>query len=165
MKTLLVARHAKSSWDNDNLSDFQRPLNKRGLRVAPSMGKYLAENDLLPDVILCSTAKRAEETGNLYVEHSDYQGELQFESEFYLAPASTYIERLALLPNEIEKAMVIGHNPGLEGLVSRLTGQGATMPTAAIAIIELQVDYWSNVNGDTRGELTQFLAPKDLGFE
>lgn len=142
-KELLVMRHAKSSWADESLSDHDRPLNKRGLDNAPRMAQLLVEWELQPDLIICSTAKRARMTAQIVAEivGSD---KLPVESteEFYLAPPSTYLESLQRIADSFQRPMVVGHNPGLEGLVASFTGHDEFMATAAIAHIRFDLDNW-----------------------
>lgn len=159
MKTLLLMRHAKSSWDDSSLSDHERPLNPRGRRDAPVMGERLAESRLAPDHILCSTAKRARETAEFVVERLAPTGPLDVREGIYHA---TPRELLAAITEAGagERLLVIGHNPGLGELVERLTDDSRHMPTAAIAIIELPIEEWSEIS-NAKGRLIEFLTPKD----
>ena len=100
MKTLLLLRHAKSSWKDDTLTDHQRPLNKRGLATAPMMGQYLAEHGLLPDRIISSTAARAKHTAELIVEHSGFAGDLQFPDDLYPTSAGRCVSTLHALAGD-----------------------------------------------------------------
>ena len=134
MKTLLILRHAKSDWGNSQLSDHERPLNKRGKYDAPRMGAWLKQQDLVPELIISSTAERALTTAELVALAADFDGELRTERSFYLAGPPTYVEQLNELPNSYERVMVVGHNPGMEELVSLLTDRDRTMTTAPSGI-------------------------------
>lgn len=142
VKTLLVLRHAKSSWDNPGASDRERPLNKRGRKAASRMGALLAHKEIVPDVVLSSTAERTRETVARALEAADADPEVRFLDELYLAQALTYLEVLADLDAQVETAMVVGHNPGLEELVSGLAAKHIRYPTAALSVIRLQIDAW-----------------------
>ena len=163
MKQLLVLRHAKSSWNNPGLSDYDRPLNKRGRRAAPLMGAWIAEQGLQPDVVLCSTAVRAQETFQLVRESANWDAEVLHTADLYLAPHHTYIEYLAQLPNHIQSALVIGHNPGIESLVYAQCGEYHTMPTCALAVIQFNILSWDILHsGGTSGELQHHILVRDL---
>ncbi len=162
MKTLLILRHAKSSWDNPQLSDYDRPLNKRGKRDAPRMGKHLDEQGLIPDRILTSSAKRARKTATKVAKACGYNKKIKRLDRFYLAPPGVYIEKLQALSNKHERVMVVGHNPTMEHLVRHLTGQIERMPTAALAHIELSIQNWEEFDFSTRGTLVNLWTPKTL---
>ena len=117
MKTLLILRHAKSSWKNNALSDHDRPLNPRGQRDAPNVGKRLRNEDLIPDAILSSTAKRACQTAEAVAQESGCAGELQLSGELYGGGPEAYLEAIRNLPSAVDCALVVGHNPDLEELV------------------------------------------------
>jgi phosphohistidine phosphatase len=162
MKTLLVLRHAKSSWKEPWLADHDRPLKKRGKQDAPRMGVLIRDEGLVPDIILSSTAKRAQITARVVAENCGYDGELELTRELYLADAEMYIETLRELPPEVETAMVVGHNPGLESLVEDLTGEWARMPTAALAQIALPIDSWDELDLDDQGKLVSLWRPREV---
>ncbi|MFT5523713.1 MAG: phosphohistidine phosphatase, partial [Pirellulaceae bacterium] len=154
MKTLLVLRHAKSSWTTPGQSDHERPLNQRGLAAAPRMGQLLVEQQIVPESILCSTAQRAVQTGDLVADACDFRGKLVHESQLYLAPPSVYIEQLQQVNNEIQLIMVIGHNPGLEDLVGFLCDEpNFAMPTAALAELHLDISEWRKLGLRTKAKL------------
>jgi len=162
MKTLLVMRHAKSSWKEAEQADEQRPLNKRGQRDAPRMGRLLRETGLVPQAILISTAERARQTALAAAEASGFEGEIQFESSLYAAPAENYLALLHTLPAELQIVMVIGHNPGVEALVAELTGEDEHLSTAAIARLELPIERWADLNSQTEARLETIWRPREL---
>jgi phosphohistidine phosphatase len=162
MKTLLLLRHAKSSWDDPEQADHDRPLNRRGQRDAPRMGQLLADEHLLPDLILCSSARRAQETAAKVVESSGCEGQLQIRGDLYQASPATMIEALAAVPREAHRVMVIGHNPGLEETLALLTGRQERLPTAALAQIALKIVNWRDLKPGTRGELVALWQPREL---
>ena len=162
MKLLLVLRHAKSSWNHPELADHDRPLNKRGKRDAPRMGELLREEDMLPDLILRSSAERARTTGDLVSEASGYEGEIRVVRDLYAHFAGAYLDTLSALDEPYERVMVIGHNPGLEELVEGMTGDWVRMPTAALAVIRLPIKDWSELSEETQGELANLWRPKEL---
>ncbi|MFQ5421901.1 MAG: histidine phosphatase family protein [Anaerolineae bacterium] len=163
MKTLLVLRHAKSSWNNANLTDFERPLNKRGKRDAPRMGEWLKKRDLTPDLIITSSAERALQTAEAVALAAGYEGELQVTRQLYLAEPATYLLMLSELEDRYGRVLVVGHNPGVEDLVELFTDEWERMPTAALAQIELPIDSWADLDVDLMGELKNLWYPKELG--
>jgi len=162
MKTLYLLRHAKSSWDDPDLKDFDRPLNGRGLKAAPRMGSYIRKEKILPDIILSSPAFRAKQTTTLVCEAAGLTGvEIDFDERIYEASAQRLFEIVAGLKDGVDAAMMVGHNPGFEELLAALTGESKRMPTAALACIELNVKKWSDVSANS-GKLKWLVKPKDL---
>ena len=162
MKYLLILRHAKSSWKDTSVSDHARPLNKRGKKAAPRMGKLLYEEDLVPDIILSSTALRARDTADLVAEASGFAGEITFLDDFYHAWPSDYLDGLRSLSNDIKLPMIVGHNPGMEMLLDVLTGELERFPTAALAYVQLPIDDWSQLRDEIEGELLNLWLPRAL---
>lgn len=162
MKELLVLRHAKSSWKDLSLRDFDRPLNKRGKMDAPRMGKLLAEQDLVPDLIITSAAVRARLTAEAVAETSGYDEEIFETSELYMAMPEDYIAVLNHVQDSNTLVMVVGHNPGIEDLIEDLTGEWYRMPTAALAHIQLDIDSWQSLDAESEGELVNNWYPKEL---
>jgi phosphohistidine phosphatase len=161
MKTLLIMRHAKSSWKQAGLADDQRPLNKRGRRDAPRMGQILREVDLVPEVVISSTAVRAQQTAAAAAEASGFTGEIQSDASLYAAPAEAYLARLRQLPPQPQVVLIVGHNPGMDSLLQGLTGQDEHMPTGAIARIDLPIERWADLSQDTPGKLESFWRPRE----
>lgn len=162
MKTLLILRHAKSSWEDAGLKDHDRPLNPRGVRDAPRMGRLIVELDLVPDLILSSTAVRARSTAELVAEELEPTPEIEDVRALYFAAADDYLEVLREHAGDAERVMVVGHNPSLTTLVTRLTNALERMPTAALAHVELDIDDWAELDKDTPGELIDVWRPKEL---
>lgn len=162
MKRLLLLRHAKSSWDNDRLSDHERPLNERGVKDAPKMGKVLKREGLTPDVIVSSSAARAAATAELVALATDFEGSLSYTDRLYLAPPSVYLALARELSDSITCALLVGHNPGIEDLVRVLAGHDERMPTAALAHFELPIESWSELGTDTQAVLRAVWRPKEL---
>ncbi len=160
MKTLYIMRHAKSSWDHPSLSDFERPLNGRGKNAAPFMGGLIRRRDLLPEVILCSPARRALSTAKLVKQGGALNADILFDERIYEASPNNLRQVVAELDDTFSSAMLIGHNPGIEGFIRYLTNELEPMPTAAVAVIELDVEKWSEVN-DGCGELKTVIRPRD----
>lgn len=162
MKTLLVLRHAKSSWEDTELKDHERPLNPRGVRDAPRMGQLLAAEALVPDLVLASTAVRAVSTAELAMGVIEDAPEIEGTRDLYLASPHDCLEVIEARGGDAERLMVVGHNPGITALVTRLTGVCEEMPTAALAVVELDIDDWSEIGSAGRGRLAAFWRPKDL---
>lgn len=155
-------RHAKSSWEEANLADHDRPLNRRGERDAPRMAAWLQLHNSVPQIILSSTANRALTTANIIAEQSGFDGELFEYQQLYMGVPSDYLRLLARLDDSIDVAMVVGHNHGLEHLVEKLTSEWATMPTAAIAKIDLGIQRWLTVENVNKGDLLEVWRPKEI---
>ncbi len=161
MKTLLLMRHAKSSWKKKDLPDIERPLSPRGEKDAPAMGRLLRKKNLVPDLIVTSPAVRAQQTAEAVAKKSHYEKEISCVDKLYMAEAPEIIGALTGLPDEVNSVLLIGHNPGLEYTLQLLTGKIESLPTATITKISLPIEHWSDLNGDTRGELEKVWRPKD----
>src|SRR6058998_2876755 len=134
MKTLFLIRHAKSSRDDPTLADKDRPLNDRGKRDAPRMGKRLAKRDVKPDLILSSPAARALETAQIIAKKLDYKRKnILVDDRLYAVGADELLDVLRKLGDEVECAMVVGHNPELTELAHRLSSKITDMPTCSVA--------------------------------
>jgi phosphohistidine phosphatase len=162
VKTLLLLRHAKSSWKDSDLDDHDRPLNKRGKRDAPRMGRLLVDEHLLPDLIVASTAKRARRTAEHVIAESGYRGETRLTGALYMAGPDELRAVVAALPEPLPRVLLIGHNPGLEGLLESLVGNYAPLSTAALAHVELDVETWSQVADQTPARLVKVWQPREL---
>ena len=169
MKTLLLLRHAKSSWDSPGGRDFDRPLAPRGRRTAPLIGGHLRDRQLLPDLVLCSTARRARETYDLMVPAVGGAA-IQFEQALYLASPAMLLRLVQATPPAIERLLVVGHNPGLQQFAALLAGTGdaaarervqAKFPTAGLAVLTFPVAGWNEI-APGAGRLESFVAPRDL---
>ena len=162
MKTVLILRHAKSSWSNPSLADIDRPLNKRGKNDAPRMGTLIKEQDIVPDLILSSPALRARKTAEAVSEYSGFEGQIDIVPDFYPGDPYTFIEMLASLPDDYENVMIVAHNPGLEELLYALAGESARLPTSALAQVELPLDYWQELDDEMEGKLVNLWRVKEL---
>ena len=162
MKTLLVLRHAKSSWNDPALEDHERPLNERGRRDAPRVGELVREYGLIPDIIVSSDAVRAQLTAQAVAEAAGYAGEILLDHRLYLASPADILSLLQTVRENAERIMIVGHNPGLEDLVKQLTGEWQDMPTAALAQIVLPIDRWGDLDLTTRGGLVGHWRPAEL---
>jgi phosphohistidine phosphatase len=164
-KTLLILRHAKSSWKNEKLKDFDRPLKHRGEEAAKVIGKVLVVAELVPQVILSSPAQRAKQTAELVVAESKFKGELKFVDSFYMGEPENYIKALKELPDEIERVMVVGHNPGLEALLQLLDGKVNSLTTGSLAYLVLDIKHWTDLTKATVGELISFWEPDEIDLK
>src|SRR6185295_13222091 len=161
VKTLLLMRHAKSNWDDASLRDFDRPLAERGRRDAPRMARALVALDSAPDFIVSSPAARARETIEAVRSEGQLIAPLEFDQDIYDASTAALMRIVRRLPSGHRRVLMVGHNPGFEDLLTRLTGERGRMPTAAIACIEFQVDRWDDIE-DGQGKLVWLLTPKQL---
>ncbi len=170
MKTIYLLRHAKSSWKDETLDDFDRPLNKRGRRAATLMGQYLAANGIEPAQILCSSSQRTRETLERLQGAIGASIPIRFEKGIYLAEPAALMRRLRRLSDSLPSVMVIGHNPGMERLALMLVaaggGEGAPrmadkFPTAALAVLSADVDAWEKLAPRT-ARLDAFVCGRDL---
>lgn len=144
MNELMIIRHAKSSWEDDTLSDFERPLNDRGRREAADMAQLLAETGWRPDLIVCSTAVRASQTMEFFRSAIDPEGriELRMEPDIYDATTATLLDIVNGLPSKAKKVMVFGHNPGFSKLLAFLSGEYYDLPTCACALVQMEIGEW-----------------------
>ncbi len=165
MKTLLLMRHAKSSWKHLELSDYDRPLNKRGKRDAPRMGRLLQQQGLTPDVILSSPALRARDTATIVAKYCRYKGKTALIRSLYMADPAEYLKDLHNLSDDFQRALIVGHNPGIAELVEILTTQVVEIPTSAIVNVKLPIKRWSSLDSKIKGELVAVWNPKDLDID
>jgi phosphohistidine phosphatase len=152
-RRLYLLRHTKSSWDDPELADHDRPLAPRGQKASKTMGKYLRGEGIAPDLVLCSSARRAQETlERIELDSAD----TLIEPELYGASASDLLERLRRLPDETTSAMLIGHNPAMQDLA----GIEGKYPTGALATFSFD-GPWGELDLRT-AELISFVTPKAL---
>jgi phosphohistidine phosphatase len=161
MKTLLLLRHAKSSWNQPELHDHDRPLNKRGKKEAPKVGRYLKDNDLEPDLILSSTARRAQDTAQAVLEESGFSGQIDLYQDLYLSDTSAYLDILRCLSDDANRVLVVGHNPDLEELLTLLTDVTEHLTTAALAQVDLPITSWQELSEATDGRLQKLWSPRE----
>jgi phosphohistidine phosphatase len=173
-RRLYVLRHAKSSWDDPGQADFDRPLAPRGRKAVKLIARYVVDEQVTPELILCSTSRRTRET----LEGVGLSApEVRFEDELYGASCSSLIERLQQLPPETASVMVVGHNPAMQMLVLRLARddpQAATLteslpdirrkfPTGALATLQTARE-WRDL-GPATAELVGYVRPKALLYQ
>jgi len=161
MKSILILRHAKSSWKLPDVNDHDRPLNKRGKRDAPHMGEIIQDKNLVPDFIISSTAKRAHSTAKAVAKAAGYKGDIALNQSLYAAPPTAYIDVLHDLPNKYTRVLLVGHNPGLEQLVNMLSSEEHTMPTCSLVHVQLCINTWSEIDYKTKGKLLEIWNPSD----
>ena len=165
-------RHAKSSWDDPALDDFDRPLGPRGRKAARRMGGYIEREGLAPDLVLCSAARRAHETWRLAREEIGGEIRSSVTRSLYLASPDRLLRAIRRTPDEAGRLLVIAHNPGIQELAVRLdadadggresgpsAGMRAKFPTAALAVLSVDARSWSETAGG-RARLVRFVCPR-----
>lgn len=171
MKELLLLRHAKSSWDEPGMSDIERPLAPRGRRAAPLMGRELMKRGWLPDRVLVSPARRAQQTWRLVAaELGGAEPDLGRGEGLYMASPDELLAALRSTSRTAKRVLLVGHNPGMEDFASRLAGAGSEedalermrekFPTAALARFTIEGEW--NALAFGAGRLLDFLKPKDF---
>lgn len=169
MRRLMLLRHAKSDWP-DGADDHERGLAARGRRVSPLMGRYMADNGLVPDLAIVSTALRARETWDLV--RTAFLGEIdqRLEPRIYEASAGEILDVVRETGSEVETLLLVGHNPGLQNLALDLIGTAnqpdlvrlqGKYPTAGLVVIDFDIQHWSEVSRRT-GRLDRFETPRSL---
>ena len=170
MKQLAMMRHAKSDWGHPGLTDFDRPLNKRGRKAARAIGKALRHREITFDEVVSSPAQRAKETVERLADGLKYQPKVRFEPAMYLPSTSTLTNVIHALPDDLATIMIVGHNPGFHDLVLRLTredGDGhrqrieGNFPTAAFSLISFPVERWADIE-PAIGEIRELILPREL---
>jgi len=170
MKRLTILRHAKSSWDEPALDDFNRPLNERGWKAARRLGRELEKRGMKFDLVLSSTAARTRETIDGVREKYDLAAPIEFEQMLYHASAAVLLERVRVLDERVKSALIVGHNPGLEQLIATLTIDDSKglrrrvegkFPTGALAVVELPARHWADI-APASGEIVELILPKEL---
>jgi phosphohistidine phosphatase len=164
MKTIYFIRHAKSSWSDLEVVDFDRKLNKRGKRDAPFMGKKLAERGVMPHAIYSSPAYRARKTAETIAKEIGFpEKNIVYQEELYTFSTRQLLGAIQELPNSEEELFVVGHNHAITDLVNILTGVYIdNVPTAGIAAIGFKAKSWEKVKVG-KGKLLFFDYPKKYG--
>ena len=167
MRRLHLLRHAKSSWDDPALSDRDRPLAPRGRKAAARIARWAGKHDVRPRLVLCSGARRARDTLEGVMPGLDTP-EVRIEDGLYAANAQALLERLRTLPDDVDEAMLVGHNPGLREVLLLLAEPGelrerarAKVPTGALATLEVTVASWSEL-GPGCARIVAFVVPREL---
>jgi phosphohistidine phosphatase len=160
-KTLYLIRHAKSSWDDPGLSDFQRTLNARGLKDSPLMAKLIKGKNIIPDLIISSPAVRALSTAEIFANEFNYnKNEIISDERIYESAMRDLIITIREIKDENNNVMLFGHNPGLSNIANLLGNKFLPeLPTCAVVGIELKVNSWSEVERNC-GKIILFEYPK-----
>lgn len=161
MKTIFLVRHAKSSWKDVGLSDFDRPLNKRGKRDAPFMAKHVAKMEEKPDLIISSPAIRTRSTAIIFAGELGYkESDINYDKNIYLADTDTLTNALKSADNKLNRVMLVAHNPGLTDLVDFLSGEDIdNVPTCGVVKLSYNSTDWSSLSKNSC-ELIMFDYPK-----
>ncbi len=170
MRTVLLLRHAKSSWQSAAQADVDRPLAPRGRQAAAAMARLMAERDWVPDLVLRSHAERVRETWQLMAPLLGAQIPCKVMRTLYPGAPSRLLAALQKAAAEVQTLLLIGHNPGVGSLAVSLCGVGSNkaleqmstkFPTAGLAVIGFEIERWSDL-GNGAGRLEAFVRPKDL---
>ena len=161
MRTLYLLRHAKSSWKDATLPDFERPLKGRGRDAAEQMGRFLASKKVSVGALISSPSVRTRQTIDIVLSHVELGVEPQFDQRIYEASLSPLVQVLSEIPDDTKAAMLVGHNPGMEEMVAFLTRESRHMPTCALAKISIAGSSWKEAQRGA-GKLEWFVTPKDL---
>ena len=162
VKTLLILRHAKSSWRHASLPDHDRGLNKRGKRDAPRIGALILDRGLVPSLIVSSSANRAVTTAEIVGETCGYEHEIIIAKDLYSGGMQAYRAILRRTPDHHGSVLVVGHNPDMEELVEVLTEGYRRMPTAALAQLSLPIDSWTEFGLTSTCNLVNLWLPREL---
>ena len=161
MKTLFLLRHAKSSWDNPKLKDFERPLAGRGIRDAPTMAaRFLARQSSVA-CIICSPAMRAKSTARIFADNIDFpEDDIISNPELYFAGTSMFLKAASLVDENCESAMLVGHNPAITDFVNTMANADIdNIPTCGLVELSLPLEHWGDIQtGDAT--LVEFDYPK-----
>lgn len=159
MKSLIVLRHGKAE-NPGGVADFDRSLAGRGTRDAVRVGEVLVEKDLMPDLIVTSTAKRAATTAQLVAEGCNYSGEIVPVSDLYLPTHSAILATVRGIPEQHSRVVIVGHNPGFGMFAMKFGDEVDQFPTSAWAHIGFDVEFWGEVTETTNSEGLDFWYPK-----
>lgn len=150
MKELLLMRHAKSDWSNQGQSDHDRTLNKRGQSDAELMGRFIKNKNTVPDLVFVSSAKRAQQTFQLWAKGCGFEGSSITRKELYLSSATQYLSQVTGYQGDAQRLMIIGHNPVMEDLASALISNPAdthiAFPTSAMVLIRFDIKHWAEAS-------------------
>ncbi|MEK6476856.1 histidine phosphatase family protein [Catalinimonas sp. 4WD22] len=162
MKTLFLIRHAKSSWDDPSLDDFDRPLNDRGKKDAPKMGKRLKKQKIHPDLMVSSTAKRAKKTAQAIADALDYaEKHIQWRDELYHAGPETILRVIQKVDDKVGQLFLFGHNPGLTDIANRIGASPIdNIVTTGIYALQLDITSWQDAQLNGKAKLLFYDYPK-----
>jgi len=163
MKKLYLVRHAKSSWKYPELSDFERPLNHRGKKDAPKMGKWLRARKIVPDLIISSPAVRASTTAKIFSEVLSYPSDrIRYHDQMYGTSVSTLLDIIKKTEESVKSLMIFGHNPEITSLANTLSDSYIdNIPTCGIYALNVIVKKWQDISHKC-GNLDFFQFPKNL---
>lgn len=171
MRTLVLLRHTKSSWEDGRLDDFDRPLSARGQMAAPIMGQEMKRLGVAPDLVLCSGSVRTRDTLALVLPYLEPEPKrILYEDDLYLAPAGKLLERLRHVPDAYKCVLLVNHNPAMQTLALSLIGDGdghsvkgisKKFPTGALAVVTFDIHKWANI-AIRGGTLRHYATPKGL---
>ncbi len=161
MKRLYLLRHAKSSWQDETIKDFDRPLNERGQAAVPVMAGYFRNHYECPDLIIASAAQRTKTTATKFAMAIGYDKQVQLESNIYQAHYLNLLEFIQHQPANINRLMVVGHNPGMMQLANYLSHRHVTdkLPTCGLVVLDFEVTYWHQIT-QAQGQLVAYDYPK-----
>ncbi|MDK9693045.1 MAG: histidine phosphatase family protein [Sulfurimonas sp.] len=161
MKKLYIIRHAKSSWKDEALNDFDRPLNKRGKQNAPFMGKRVKERGITPDIIVSSPAMRAKTTAKMIAKEVNYSKDILFNQDIYESSPSRLHEILTNIDNNCGILFLVGHNPSLNMLAGYYVDFSQNIPTCGVVEIEFDCDKWADISAKN-AKFISFDYPKKI---
>lgn len=170
MKTIFLLRHAKSSWNDPKLDDFDRPLSSRGIKSCNKIGKFLNKKKLIPEIVYCSNAIRAKQTWELTNRIVKKKENIFYSNTLYMANLNSFITIVHKTIDNFNSLMLVSHNPGIENFALELIKNkknkfydkiSMKYPTAALAIISFDEKKWSNIKIGT-GKIIDFIKPRDL---
>ncbi|HML84636.1 MAG TPA: histidine phosphatase family protein [Bacteroidales bacterium] len=163
MKTLYILRHAKSSWNYPGLPDDQRPLLEKGIKRTGKVATYMSSHNMMPDIIISSTAVRAAETAKLIAVGIQFPvNEIQYSHSLYLCDPEKIFDQLYPLDDIFKSAMIVGHNPTLTNFVNQYLPKPLEwLPTSGLAIIDFKTDKWTELANCSTGRSVVF-SPKEL---
>ncbi len=164
MKELLLLRHAKSSWKQPDLEDFYRPLKQKGINDASIIGEYIKQIDLIPQYIVCSDSVRTKDTLDIILKKINFKNNIKFSynHSLYEASVDDILKVISQIDNEFNRVMIVGHNPGMEDTVLKLTQKPFPFPkfsTCGLALLELNIDNWKDIK-NSKAILKLFKSPK-----
>ena len=162
MKSVILFRHGKSDWDAVYNTDHNRPLAKRGIKAAKRMGKYLADLDQMPDLVISSPAVRAKTTVQLAMETGEWSSEFKLDRSIYGGSSGTLLDLLYNINDSMGVACLVGHEPTFSSFISNCTNSGwIRFPTASMARLDFEVSAWKEIRFG-QGTLAWLTRPKEL---
>ncbi len=160
MKTLILVRHAKADQKAKVKKERSRPISKKGARLAKYTGDEIRARMTRPQFILASPVKKATQTVDLITHEIKFQGKIKKHESLYMAEADDLLKLVRKLPEDIDCALIVGHNPGLESLIPLLTQEIIALPHAGMASISLPVERWKDVRGGLAAQLVEVWDPR-----